>query len=98
MTDEPRKAYPSHVIDAEWAFEAVTRDLRRRLRRREGRDPESSAAAFDSRTPQGTPGSGGRAAYDGDHERLATTLAGLHFVAYARVMFERLVDALICSS
>ena len=191
------------------AFEAVVHDLRRLLRMCEGRDPEPSAAVFDSRTLQGTPESGGRAAYDGakrrkgdkahmavdtlghllalhvtaadeqdranvgrlaeavqeatgdsvelafvdqgytgeaaataaaehgmrlevvrlpeakkgfvllprrwvvergfgwmarfrrlarDYERLATTLAGLHFVAYACVMLRRLMDGLVCSS
>jgi len=44
--------------------EAMTRDPRRALRVLSGRHEEPSAAVFDSRTPQSTPGSGGRAGYD----------------------------------
>src|SRR3954453_18900484 len=46
-------------------FEAIVHDLRAVLRFAEGRDPEPTAAIFDSRTLQSTPESGGRAGYDG---------------------------------
>jgi transposase len=46
-------------------FEAIVHDLRAVLRFSEGRDPEPTAAIFDSRTMQSTPESGGRAGYDG---------------------------------
>jgi transposase len=50
-------------------FEAMTQDLRRILRVLDGRGEEPSAAAFDSRTLQSTPESGGRAGYDGAKRR-----------------------------
>ena len=53
------------------SFEAAAHDLRRLLRAAEGRGPEPSAAVVDSRTPQGTPESGGRAAYDDGAKRRA---------------------------
>jgi transposase len=46
-------------------FEAIVHDLRAVLRFAEGRDPEPTAAIFDSRTMQSTPESGPRAGYDG---------------------------------
>jgi transposase len=46
-------------------FEAIVHDLRAVLRFAEGRDPEPTAAIFDSRTMQSTPESGGRAGDDG---------------------------------
>src|ERR1700689_3502656 len=46
-------------------FETMTHDLRELLRMIAGRDPQPSAAIFDSRTLQSTPESGGRAGYDG---------------------------------
>src|SRR3954468_2598244 len=46
-------------------FEAIVHDPRAVLRFAAGRDPEPTAAVFDSRTVQSTPESGGRAAYDG---------------------------------
>jgi transposase len=46
-------------------FQAMTRDLRELLRMLAGRDPQPSAAIFDSRTLQSTPESGHRAGYDG---------------------------------
>src|SRR5947208_14833722 len=46
-------------------FEAIVHDLRAILRFAEGRDPEPTAAIFDSRTMQSTPEGGGRAGYDG---------------------------------
>jgi transposase len=46
-------------------FEAIVHDLRAILRVAEGRNPEPTAAIFDSRTMQSTPESGGRAGYDG---------------------------------
>src|SRR3954470_13624897 len=49
-------------------FEAIVHDLRAVLRFAEGRDPEPTAAVFDSRTMQSTPESGGRAGDDG-HKR-----------------------------
>lgn len=51
------------------AFEAMAHDLRRLLRMALGRDPEPSAAIFDSRTAQSTPESGGRCGYDGAKRR-----------------------------
>jgi transposase len=50
-------------------FEAMTQDLRRILRVLSGRGEEPTAAVFDSRTLQSTPGSGGRAGYDGAKRR-----------------------------
>ena len=50
---------------ASGAFEAMTQDVRRVLRLPDGRREEPSAAIYDSRTPRSTPGSGGRAGYDG---------------------------------
>jgi len=47
------------------SFEAIVHDLRMMLRLAVGRDPEPSAAVFDSRTLQSTPESGARAGYDG---------------------------------
>jgi transposase len=46
-------------------FEAIVHDLRAVLRFAAGRDPEPTAAVFDSRTMRSTPESGGRAGYDG---------------------------------
>jgi transposase len=46
-------------------FETMVHDLRELLRMILGRDPQPSAAIFDSRTLQSTPESGGRAGYDG---------------------------------
>jgi transposase len=51
-------------------FEAMVHDLRALLlRMAAGRDPDPSAAVFDSRTLQSTPESGGRAGYDGAKRR-----------------------------
>ena len=50
-------------------FEAIVHDLRAVLRFAEGRDPEPTAAIFDSRTIQSTPESGPRAGYDGYKRR-----------------------------
>ena len=58
-------------IDA-GCFEAVVHDLREVLRLAEGRAPQPSAAAFDSRTLQSTPESGARAGYDGHKRRKGT--------------------------
>jgi transposase len=49
-------------------FEAIVHDLRAILRFAAGRDPEPTAAVFDSRTVRSTPESGRRAGYDG-HKR-----------------------------
>lgn len=46
-------------------FEAIVHDLRVLLRLAQGRNPQPTAAIFDSRTVQSTPESGGRAGYDG---------------------------------
>jgi transposase len=46
-------------------FEAIVHDLRAVLRFAAGREPEPTAAVFDSRTLQSTPESGGRGGYDG---------------------------------
>ena len=50
-------------------FEAIVHDLRAVLRFADGRDPEPTAAIFDSRTMQSTPESGRRAGYDGYKRR-----------------------------
>ena len=50
-------------------FEAMVHDLRAVLRFAEGRQPEPTAAVFDSRTIQSTPESGPRAGYDGYKRR-----------------------------
>ena len=50
-------------------FEAIVHDLRAILRFAEGRNPEPTAAVFDSRTVQSTPESGPRAGYDGYKRR-----------------------------
>jgi transposase len=50
-------------------FEALVHDLRAVLRFAEGRNPEPTAAIFDSRTIQSTPESGPRAGYDGYKRR-----------------------------
>jgi transposase len=46
-------------------FAAMIHDLRQLLRMLSSRDPDPSAAIFDSRTLQSTPESGDRAGYDG---------------------------------
>jgi transposase len=50
-------------------FEAIVHDLRRLLRLAAGREPEPTAAIFDSRTLQSSPESGSRAGYDGAKRR-----------------------------
>ena len=50
-------------------FEAIVHDLRAVLRVAAGRNPEPTAAIFDSRTIQSTPESGPRAGYDGYKRR-----------------------------
>jgi len=50
-------------------FETIVHDLRELLRLAEGRQPQPSAAIFDSRTLQSSPESGERAAYDGAKRR-----------------------------
>lgn len=50
-------------------FEAIVHDLREVLRVAQGRNPQPSAAIFDSRTLQSTPESGARAGYDGAKKR-----------------------------
>ena len=50
-------------------FEAIVHDLRAILRVADGRNPEPTAAIFDSRTIQSTPESGPRAGYDGYKRR-----------------------------
>ncbi len=50
-------------------FEAIVHDLREVLRIAQGRNPQPSAAIFDSRTLQSTPESGARAAYNGAKKR-----------------------------
>ncbi len=49
-------------------FEAIVHDLRAILRFAAGREPEPTAAVFDSRTLRSTPESGRRSGYDG-HKR-----------------------------
>ena len=55
-------------IDA-GCFEAIVHDLRVVLRFADGRNPEPTAAVFDSRTIQSTPESGPRAGSDGYKRR-----------------------------
>src|SRR5438876_4609648 len=50
-------------------FESMVHDLREVLRVAQGRNPQPSAAIFDSRTLQSTPESGARAGYDGAKKR-----------------------------
>jgi transposase len=50
-------------------FETIVHDLRVLLRLGAGRAPAPTAAILDSRTLQSTPGSGGRAGYDGAKRR-----------------------------
>ena len=50
-------------------FEAMAHDLRDVLRVAAGRAPSPTAAVLDGRTIQSTPGSGGRAGYDGHKRR-----------------------------
>ena len=50
-------------------FEAIVQDLRMLLRLAGGRSPHPSADILDRRTLQSTPGSGGRAGYDGAKRR-----------------------------
>jgi transposase len=50
---------------ASGVFAAMIHDLREMLRMLSSRDPQPSAAIFDSRTLQSTPESGHRAGYDG---------------------------------
>lgn len=50
-------------------FEASVHDLRHLLREIAGRDPQPSAAIFDSRTLQSSPERGQRAQYDGAKRR-----------------------------
>jgi transposase len=47
------------------SFEAIVHDLRVLLRQTQGRNPDPSAAIFDSRTLRSSPESGARAGYDG---------------------------------
>jgi transposase len=51
------------------SFEAIVHDLRAVLRAADGRNPEPTAAIFDSRTLRSTPESGPRAGYDGYKRR-----------------------------
>jgi transposase len=55
-------------------FEAIVHDLRALLRLGAGRAPEPTAAILDSRTPQSTPESGGRAGYDGAKRKKGSKL------------------------
>ena len=50
-------------------FESLVHDLRESLRVATGRNARPSAAVFDSRTLQSSPGSGSRAGYDGAKRR-----------------------------
>jgi hypothetical protein len=50
-------------------FESLAHDLRAALRIAEGRQEMPPAAIFDSRTPQPSVESGGRAGYDGTKSR-----------------------------
>ena len=55
-------------------FEELVHDLRVLIRLGEGRNPEPTAAIFDSRTLQGTPESGPRAGYDGHKKKNGTKI------------------------
>ncbi len=59
----------THRWLAAGVFERLVDRLRALLRVALGRDPEPSAAIFDSRTLQSTPESGARAGYDGGKRR-----------------------------
>ena len=68
----PNDLPPWHAVQQQtqrWlragVFEDIAHDLRCLLRLAEGRDPEPTAAIFDSRTLQSTVESGERAGYDG---------------------------------
>lgn len=55
-------------------FAAIIQDLRVLVRLAAGRQPQPTAALFDSRTLQSTPESGARAAYDGAKRRKGSKL------------------------
>jgi transposase len=55
-------------------FERLAEDLRAVLRLAAGRDPEPSAAVFDSRTLRSSPESGERAGYDGAKRKRGSKL------------------------
>jgi transposase len=61
-------------------FEAMVHDLPALLRLSGGRASDPTATMLDSRTLQSTTPESG---FQGDYERLPTTLAGLHSVAFA---------------
>jgi transposase len=68
----PTNFPPGSAVYQQWrrwqkagAFEAMVHDLRVLLRQPEGRNPDPSAAIFDSRTLRSSPESGARAGYDG---------------------------------
>ena len=55
-------------------FEAIVHDLRVLVRLAAGREPQPTAAIFDSRTVHSTPESGQRAGYDGGKRKRGTKL------------------------
>ena len=72
----PNDLPPWHAIHQQtmrWfkagCFEAMAHDLRAIVRLALGREEEPTAAIYDSRTVQSTPGSGARAGYDGSKKR-----------------------------
>jgi len=72
----PNDLPPWHAVQQQtrrWVragcFAAMVVDLRRLLRLAAGRNEAPSAVILDSRTPQSTPESGGRAGYDGAKKR-----------------------------
>lgn len=81
-------------------FEAMVDDLRRLIRLAEGREAAPSAAIIDRSALQSTPGFPSfswlsrfrRLARD--YERLATTLAGLFYLAFAILLAQRFVQLL----
>lgn len=66
-------------------FEHLAHDLRELARLVSGRSAQPTAVILDGRTLQSSPESGGRAGYDG-YERLASTLAGLRWLAFATLL------------
>jgi transposase len=67
----PTNFPPWHAVYQQWrrwekagCFEAIVHDLRALLRQAAGRNPDPSAAIFDSRTLRSSPESGARAGFD----------------------------------
>jgi transposase len=77
----PTNFPPWHAVYQQWrrwrkagCFEAIVHDLRVLLRQAKGRNPDPSAALFDSRTLRSSPESGARAGYDGPNKTRGSKL------------------------